>query len=195
MPEDLFDSPPFMICLSGGAEKWFTSSCDGVSHTSITVLEIPVNLGRRETSLRHVTSKIISAHSLLRALTPWLAASGNEVNEQSRGSQCCNSWRWKRLLWKVWGKRAELVYKSWAIFIRKSEVEKKHQSRPFLTQPLNQDQICHWCILRKYFMNSSKNKVALSMNTCIANRPQAGKSAAWTISGEYAIQLICMVVV
>lgn len=159
------------------------------------MLEIPVNLGRRETSFKHVTSKIISARSLLHALTPWLAASGNEVSEWSHGSQCCNSWRWRRSLWKVWSKRAEPVYKSWAIFITKSEVEKKHQSRLFLTQLLNQDQICYWCILRKYFMNSSQNKVALSMNTCIANRPQAGKSAAWTISSEYAIQLICMVIV
>lgn len=133
-------------------KKWFASSCEGDSHTPIIVLEIPVNLGRRETSLRHVTSKIISTRCLL---TPWLAASGSEVNERSRGSLCCDSWGRGRSLWKVWGKGAELVYKSWAILIRKSEVEKKHQSRPLLTQLFNQDQICHWCILRKYFTNSS----------------------------------------
>lgn len=176
-------------------KKWFTISCEGNLCTPIIVLEIPVNLGRREISLRHVTSEIISTLCVLCTLMPWLTARGSEVKGRSRANLCCDSWSQGRSLWKIWGKRAELAYKSWAIFVRKSEVEKKHQSRPFLTQLLKQDQICHWCILRKFFMNSSQNKVALSMNTCIANWPQAGRSAAWTTSSEYAIQLICMVVV
>lgn len=164
------------------------------SDTRVIVLEIPVNLGRRETSPRCVTSRILVLVVCSALWLPGLQWVGLK-SMSGAGSQCCSVWSWGRSLRKVWVKRAELVYPSWAIFIRKSQVEKKHQSRPFLTQLLNQDQICHWCILRKYFTNSSQNKVALSMNTCIANWPQAGKNAAWTISREYVIQLICMVVI
>lgn len=113
---NLWQRPYFNLLLLRYAhleeqKKWFTSPCEGNSHTPIVVLEIPVNLGRRETSLRHITSKIISVCCLPHALTPWLAANESEVNELSCGSLCGDSWSWGRSVWKVWGKRAEPVYK------------------------------------------------------------------------------------
>lgn len=84
-------------------------------------------------------------------------------------------------LWKVWVKRGEPVCKSWSIFIRKSEVEKKHQSRLFLTQLLNQGQICHWCVLRKYLRIAQRIryqheymycKLATSREKCCLNNSQ-----------------------
>lgn len=117
------------VHLEEQKKKWFTRSCEGDIHTPLIVLEIPVDLGRRETFRRHDTCKMISFCCLLWGLTPWLAVSRSEVTEWSHGSLCCcKSWSWGRSLWKVWGKREEPVSKSYihmSTFIRKSEMGKK----------------------------------------------------------------------